>query len=196
MTNRKNHANTEDYPLFYDDVNPWTKGKNPQFRMCLYSWKKACPDYALMLWHEKVPSLVRFCNSRYLSVKHMNLSYGRLFPIMSVCMSLTNTGAFMWIRMFSCCKTLTSFWMTVFVSIESDIHRQENVPEPAVMGSTPGHPLIAETMKLYQSEQVFEIKKPMIPLVMKKVLAEMSGFARVPYDSSQLAFAVGELLSQ
>ena len=40
---------------FYDDVNPWTKGKNPQFRMCLYSWKKACPDYALMLWHEKSP---------------------------------------------------------------------------------------------------------------------------------------------
>lgn len=102
---------------FYDDVNPWTKGKNPQFRMCLYSWKKACPDYALMLWHEKSPEFGQILQQSLFVRKAYELKlwafvsdYVRLYV-------LNKYGAFMWIRMFSCCKTLTSFWMTVFLSV-------------------------------------------------------------------------------
>lgn len=40
---------------FYDNVDLWKKGPNSQVRMCVCSWKKACPDYAFMLWHDRHP---------------------------------------------------------------------------------------------------------------------------------------------
>ena len=40
---------------FYDDTNVWEKNTKAQVRMCINSWLKYCPDYKIMLWHDKMP---------------------------------------------------------------------------------------------------------------------------------------------
>ena len=43
----------------------------------------------------------------------------------------------------------------LFMSIEGDTVNYENLPESAIMGAIPNHPLIADTMKFYQDNAIF-----------------------------------------
>lgn len=72
-----------------------------------------------------------------------------------------------------------------FVSVEGDIREGENIPEPAVMGSVPGHPLLEETMKFYRSNHIFNWQNPIVPTVMKAAMRKFCGFSRIDYSSPE-----------
>lgn len=74
-----------------------------------------------------------------------------------------------------------------FVSIEGDILNHENVPEPAVMGSTAGHSLLKTAMSLYEDDKIFELKNPIANVILKTALQNLTGFKTIPYKTKDLS---------
>ncbi len=179
---------------FYDDVNLWEKGPNPQVRMCLCSWKKACPDYVFMLWHDKHPEFREILSQSLFVRKAYELKLWAFVADYVRLYALHKYGGIYLDTDVQLLKNFDDFLNDkFFVSIEGDIKEGENIPEPAVMGSVPAHPLLEETMAVYRSQGVFEWQNPIAPLVMKATLKRLYGFSRINYATCEDARRAEEI---
>lgn len=173
---------------FYDDIDIWEKGKNPQIRMCMLSWKKHCPDYELMLWHDKHPEFQEILKSSLFVRKAYQL---KLWAFVSDYVRLYALYKYGGIYLDTDVQLLGNFDNFLndglFMSIEGDTVNNENLPESAIMGSLPGHPLIADTMKFYQDNAIFYDSNPIASVIMKKSLHNLTGFTKIPYVSDNIA---------
>lgn len=173
---------------FYDDVDVWEKGKNPHFRMCLCSWKRHCPDYTLMLWHDGHPEFREILRRSPFARKAYEL---KLWAFVADYVRLYALYKYGGIYLDTDVELLNNFDAFLddgfFISVEADILDRENVPEPAVMGGTAGHPLLKEAMSLYEDDKIFELEKPIANVMMKTALQKVSGFRKIPFKTPQLA---------
>ena len=171
---------------FYDNVDLWKKGPNPQVRMCVCSWKKACPDYAFMLWHDRHPEFGEILRQSLFVRRAYEL---KLWAFVADYVRLYALHKYGGIYLDTDVQLLKNFDAFLndgfFVSVEGDIREGENIPEPAVMGSVPGHPLLEETMKFYRSNHIFNWQNPIVPTVMKAAMRKFCGFSRIDYSSPE-----------
>ena len=132
---------------FYDNVDLWKKGPNSQVRMCVCSWKKACPDYAFMLWHDRHPEFGEILRQSLFVRRAYEL---KLWAFVADYVRLYALHKYGGIYLDTDVQLLKNFDAFLndgfFVSVEGDIREGENIPEPAVMGSVPGHPLLEEIL--------------------------------------------------
>lgn len=171
---------------FYDNVDLWKKGPNSQVRMCVCSWKKACPDYAFMLWHDRHPEFGEILRQSLFVRRAYEL---KLWAFVADYVRLYALHKYGGIYLDTDVQLLKNFDAFLndgfFVSVEGDIREGENIPEPAVMGSVPGHPLLEETMKFYRSNHIFNWQNPIVPTVMKAAMRKFCGFSRIDYSSPE-----------
>ncbi|MBQ8785633.1 MAG: hypothetical protein IJZ59_06305 [Alphaproteobacteria bacterium] len=173
---------------FYDDIDIWEKGKNPQIRMCMLSWKKYCPDYKIMLWHDKHPEFKQILKQSLFVRKAYQL---KLWAFVSDYVRLYALYKYGGIYLDTDVQLLKNFDMFLndglFMSIEGDTVDNENIPESAIIGAIPQHPLIENTMKFYQDDSIFFDSNPIAPVIMKKSLNNLTGFTKIPYISDDIA---------
>lgn len=171
---------------FYDDVDVWEKGKNPHFRMCLCSWKRCCPDYTLMLWHDKHPEFQKILNRSLFARKAYEL---KLWAFVADYVRLYALYKYGGIYLDTDVELLNNFDAFLndgfFCSIEGDILNRENVPEPAVMGCTAGHPLLKTAMSLYEDNKIFEQENPIANVMFKTALQKTNGFSKILFDTPE-----------
>ena len=140
---------------FYDNVDIWRKGKNSLFTACYCSWKRHCPDYKIIVWHDKIPEIQEFINNSYFIKKAYELKFWAFVSdYIRFCVLEKYGGVYLdtdvqLIGNFD--KYLNNGF---FSSIEGDILYGKNVIEPAVTGGVPHHIVFQETKKIYESKEI------------------------------------------
>mgnify|MGYP003293029331 CR=1 FL=1 len=171
---------------FYDDVNIWQKAKKSQVRMCVNSWLKHCPDYKLMLWHDKMPEFQEIINKSAFAKRAYELKLWAFVADYIRCYALYKHGGIYLDTDVELTNNFDKFLKNdFFISTEGDILFGENVPEPAVMGGVAGHKIFKECMKIYESEDIFSIDNFIANVIMKKVLKKQYGFTKLSFKTKK-----------
>lgn len=168
---------------FYDNVDIWKKGTSSTFRMCFKSWLQKCPDYKIMLWHDKMPEFQDMLRqSRFLRECYKRKMWAFVADYVRY-YALYNYGG---IYLDTDAELLQNFDNYLdkpfFCSIEGDILYGENIPEPAVMGGDAGHIIFKEVLDLYNSEDIFKIDNFIANIVLQKALHRNTDFYRIKYS--------------
>ena len=172
---------------FYDDVNIWEKNQKSQVRMCINSWLKYCPDYKFMLWHDKMPEFQEIISKSEFAKRAYKLKLWAFVSDYIRLYALNKYGGIYLDTDVELVKNLDEFLENkFFLSIEGDILYGTNIPEPAVMGGIPNHPLVKEAMNLYESEEIFKIKNFIANVIMGKAIYNLYGFNKINYQSEEL----------
>jgi len=171
--------------FFHDtDVKIWEKSKTPQLRMCYLSWKRFCPEYKIMHWHDKMPEFQQMLkDSKFLREVYKRKMWALVSDYVRY-YALYNFGGIYLDTDVEIIKNLDEFLNdSFFCSIEGTIFDNEDIPEPAVIGGTKGHPAFKDILEIYNSDNVFESDYPIAPFVLKKYLKDKIGFGRINYNS-------------
>ena len=125
---------------FFDDIDIWRKGKTTSFTMCYASWKKICPDYEIMLWHDKMPEFQEMLRqSRFLQECYKRKLWAFVSDYVRYYALYKYGGIYMDTDV-QLIKSPDDFLdKPFFCSIEGDIRKGKNIPEPAFMGAEKGH---------------------------------------------------------
>lgn len=169
---------------FYDNVNIWEKNQKSQVRMCINSWLKYCPDYKPMLWHDKMPEFQdilkrsEFVRRAYkLKLWAFVSDYVRLY-------ALNKYGGIYLDTDVELLKNFDDFLENkFFTSIEGDILNGKNIPEPAIMGGIANHPVFKETMKIYETEEIFKTRYCIANIILQKTLLKLYDFNKINYTA-------------
>ena len=118
--------------------------------MCINSWLKHCPDYKLMLWHDKMPEFQEIINKSPFVKRAYDLKLWAFVADYIRCYALYKHGGIYLDTDVELMNNFDNFLKNdFFISTEGDILFGENVPEPAVMGGVAGHKIFKECMKIY-----------------------------------------------
>ena len=171
---------------FYDDADIWTKNTKSQVRMCINSWLKYCPDYKIMLWHDKMPEFQEIIKKS----KFVQQAYElKLWAFVADYIRFYALQKFGGIYLDTDVQLVGNFDKFLndrfFCSIELDVLDNENVPEPAVMGAEPNHPLCDKVLSIYESDEIFSIDNFIANVITKKALKELCGFKYINYSSEE-----------
>lgn len=172
--------------FFHDcDIEVWQKSKTPQFRMCYMSWKRFCPDYKIMHWHDKMPEFQQMLKSS----KFLREVYKRkMWALVSDYVryyALYNYGGIYLDTDVEIIKNFDEFLDNeFFCSIEGTIFDNEDIPEPAVIGGIKKHHAFKDMLEIYNSDEVFKTDYPMAPFVLKKYLKNKINFTRINYNET------------
>lgn len=171
---------------FYDDVNIWEKNQKSQVRMCINSWLKYCPDYKFMLWHDKMPEFQEILERSEFVRRAYKL---KLWAFVSDYVRLYALNKYGGIYLDTDVELLKNFDNFLenkfFISVEGDILKGENITEPAIMGGIANHPVFIETMKIYESDEIFEIKYCIANIIIKKTLLKLYNFNKINYNTPE-----------
>ena len=169
---------------FSNDVNIWQKDRKAQVRMCVNSWLKHCPDYKLMLWHDKTPEFQEILKRSPFVKRAYELKMWAFVADYIRCYALYKHGGIYLDTDVELVDNFDKFLKNdFFISTEGNILFGESVPEPAVMGGIAGHKIFEECIKIYESKGIFSMDNFVANLIMKKVLKEQYGFTRLPFQS-------------
>lgn len=170
---------------FYDNIPIWEKNRHSQVRMCFFSWKKKCPDYEFMLWHDGMPEFKEIIETSPFAKKAYELKLWAFVADYIRVYALYKYGGIYVDTDVQLLKNFDEFLDNgFFTSVESDILYGENTLEPAVMGAQAGHPLLKEALKIYQSDEVFEEENFISGNILKKALNKFCKFDKINYDGS------------
>ena len=172
---------------FYDNKDVWEKSSSPTFRICYRSWLQKCPDYKIMLWHDKMPEFKEMlAQSRFLrECYHMKMwafvsDYVRYYAVY-------NYGGIYLDTDVELLKNFDDYLnLPFFCSIEGDILDGENIPEPAVLGGKAGHPILKEILDFYNSDEIFQMDNFIAPVILRKVLQKRINFSKIEYNNEQI----------
>lgn len=169
---------------FYDDVDIWKKGTSSTFRICFKSWLQKCPDYKIMLWHDKMPEFQTMLQqSRFLRECYKRKMWAFIADYVRY-YALYNYGGIYLDTDVELLKNFDEYLdKPFFCSIEGDILYGENIPEPAVMGGETGHIIFKEVLDLYNSAEVFKIDNFIANVILQKVLHKITDFHRIKYSA-------------
>lgn len=171
---------------FYDDINIWEKNTKSQVRMCVNSWLQYCPNYKLMLWHDKMPEFKEIISKSKFAQRAYELKLWAFVADYIRFYALKKYGG---IYLDTDVQLLHNFDKYLnnkfFCSIELDVLDNENVPEPAVMGAIPNHPLCNEVLSIYESDDIFSIDKFIANVITKKALNNLYGFKYINFSNSK-----------
>lgn len=171
---------------FYDDIKIWEKNKHSTFRMCYNSWIEKCPDYKIMLWHDKMPEFQEMLkNSKFLRECYER----RLWAFVADYVRYYALFKYGGIYIDTDVELLQNFDKYLedgfFVSIEGDILYGKNIPEPAVMGGNKEHPVFQQALDLYNSDEIFNLDYPIANVILGKILKRMVGFEKISYKNEE-----------
>lgn len=170
--------------FFHDaDLEIWQKSKSPQLRMCYMSWKRFCPDYKIMHWHDKMPEFQQMLkDSKFLREVYKRkmwafvADYIRHYAIYHYGGIYVDTDV-------ELLKSFDNFLdKNFFCSIEGSIFNNEDILESAVIGGEKGHIVFKEMLDIYNSNEIFKISHPIDPLVLKDYLRNKINFKRIQYN--------------
>ncbi len=171
---------------FYDDVNIWKKNQKPQIRMCINSWLKYCPDYKLMLWHDKMPEFQEILKRSEFVRRAYKL---KLWAFVSDYVRLYALNKYGGIYLDTDVELLNNFDKFLdnkfFISIEGDILNGKNITEPAIMGGIANHPVFIEAMKIYESDEIFKIDYFIANIILQKAMSKRYNFTKINYKSPE-----------
>ena len=171
---------------FYDDTDIWAKNTKAQVRMCVNSWLRYCPDYKLMLWHDKMPEFKEILSKSKFAQKAYELKLWAFVADYFRFYALKKYGG---IYLDTDVQLLQNFDKYLdnnfFCSIELDVLDHENIPEPAVMGSIPNHPLCDKVLSIYESDDIFSIDNFIANVITKKALKELYGFKYINFSNQK-----------
>ena len=171
---------------FFDDVNFYRKGKkNTQLRMCYTSWRRACPDFSIRLWTPNNGEIREMINSSaFILKKYKDKDWAFVSDYVRAYVLYKYGGIYLDTDV-EILKNLSPYLNNrFFCSIEGDILYGENIPEPAVMGSIAGHPLLKRIMDLYESDWIMSESNPIANVVAKKALKDLYSFEIISYSES------------
>ena len=173
---------------FYDDIDIWKKNDSNTFRICYFSWKKNCPDYEIKLWHTKMPEFEEMlASSRFLRECYKRKMWAFVSDYVRYWV-LYNYGGIYLDTDVQLLKNFDEYLdKPFFCSIEGDILRGENVPEPAVMGGEKENLIFERALEIYNSNEIFNIDYPIANVVLSKILKEITGFSRIEYTNEENA---------
>ena len=172
---------------FYDNKNVWKKSVSSTFRVCYKSWLQKCPDYKIMLWHDKMPEFKEMlAQSRFLrECYRMKMwafvsDYVRYYAVYKYGGIYLDTDV-------ELLKNFDDYLnLPFFCSIEGDILDGENIPEPAVLGGKAGHPILKEILDFYNSEEIFQMDNFIAPVILRKVLQKRTNFSKIEYTTKRI----------
>lgn len=171
--------------FFHDsDIEIWQKSKTPQLRMCYMSWKRFCPDYKIMHWHDKMSEFKEMLEaSKFLQEVYKRKMWALVADYVRY-FALYNYGGIYLDTDVELINNLDKFLDNkFFCSIEGTIFKEEDIPEPAVIGGKKGHIVFKDMLEIYNSDEVFKTNHPMAPFVLKRYLKEKIGFTKINYNS-------------
>ena len=157
---------------FYDADKPvYTKDNKPHFRMCYTSWKMFCPDYKIMLWHDKMPEFQemlkksRFLREAYrLKIWAFVADYVRFY-------ALDKYGGIYLDTDIQLVKNPDKFLdNNFFASVFGCITQDDYLIEPALVGSVKGHSINKIMLEYYNSEEIFDAANFLLPAMLRQVL--------------------------
>ena len=171
---------------FYDDTEIWAKNTKSQVRMCINSWLKYCPDYKLMLWHDKMQEFQEILKKSKFVQKAYELKLWAFVADYVRYYALYKYGG---IYLDTDVQLVNNFDKFLdnkfFCSIELDILDNENIPEPAVVGAISEHPLCKKIMSIYESDKIFEIDNFIANVITKKAMKELYDFQYINFSSNE-----------
>jgi len=171
---------------FFDDTDIWAKNTKSQVRMCINSWLKCCPDYKIMLWNDKIPEFQGIIKKSKFAQKAYELKLWAFVADYIRFYALKKYGGIYLDTDVQLVDNFDKFLNNrFFCSIELDILDNENIPEPAVMGTEPNHPLCDKVLSIYESDKIFSIDNFIANVITKKALKELYGFKYINYSSEE-----------
>ncbi len=168
---------------FYNDVDIWKKGTASTFRICYKSWLQKCPDYKIMLWHDKMPEFQKMLKqSRFLRECYKRKMWAFVADYVRY-YALYQYGGIYLDTDVELLKNFDQYLdKSFFCSIEGDILHGENIPEPAVMGGEAGHRIFKDVLDFYNSDEIFKMDHFITNIVMKSVLQKITSFSVIEYN--------------
>ena len=171
---------------FYDDTDIWAKNTKSQIRMCINSWLKYCPDYKIMLWHDKMPEFQAIIKKSKFAQKAYEL---KLWAFVADYIRFCALKKYGGIYLDTDVQLVNNFDKFLnnkfFCSIELDVLNNENIPEPAVMGAELGHPLCDKVLSIYESDEIFSTDNFIANVITKKAMKELYNFQYINYSSDE-----------
>ncbi len=168
---------------FYDNIDVWQKGKNPLFTSCYYSWKRFCPDYKIIVWHDQLPEVKEFINNSFFIKKAYEL---KLWAFVSDYIRLCVLEKYGGIYLDTDVQLIGNFDSYLnngfFASIEGFILYGKNIIEPAIMGGVANHIIFKETKKIYESQKIFDYDYYIAPVIIGTTLEKICNFSRIKYS--------------
>lgn len=177
---------------FFDDIDIWKKNNSNVFRMCYFSWKKYCPDYKIKLWHPQMSEFKEMLSKSEFLRECYKMKFNAFMSDYVRYYALYNYGG---IYLDTDVQLLNNFDEYLdnrfFCSIEGDIVKGENIPEPAIMGGEKGHFVFEKVLDVYNTDKIFKEDCILANIVLKNVLKQYANFARISYcgNNSNLADA-------
>lgn len=144
------HYFSDNEPIFVN--NPKTF-----LRICYMSWKRFCPDYEIILWHDGLPEFQEMLkHSKYLRECYKL----KLWAYVSdyVRMYALNKYGGIWLDTdVQLLKSLDEFLNDkFFISAYSENHKLAGMCEPAVMGGEKNHPVFQKMLNLYDDDEFLQ----------------------------------------
>ncbi len=169
---------------FYDKVDFYRKEKkHTQMRMCYSSWVRCCPDYQIKLWdptNEEIQKEIQ--KSLFIQNKFYEKDWAFVSDYVRAYVLFKYGGIYLDTDVELLGNFEDYLSEKFFCSIEGDILKGENIPEPAVMGSVSRHPLLEKILSLYESDWILQESNPIANVVAKKALKELYDFRFISYE--------------
>ena len=152
---------------FYDNTNVWKKSSSSIFRICYKSWLEKCPDYKIMLWHDKMPEFKEMlAQSRFLRECYKRKMWAFVSDYVRY-YAVYNYGG---------------IYLDTDVELVKNFDDYLNLPEPAVLGGKAGHPIFKEVLDFYNSDEIFQMDNFIAPVILRKILQKRTNFSKIEYN--------------
>lgn len=139
------------------DVKIFDRAGDITVRMCYMSWKRYCPEYQIMHWHNEMPEFQEMLkNSKFLR-RCYELKIWALVSDYVRNYALYNYGGVYLDTDVELIKNIDEFLNDrFFVCTIGNVDKRNANVEPAVLGGEKGHIVFIKMMEIYNNDNIFE----------------------------------------
>lgn len=144
--------------FFYrPDTKVFSKDGDITLRMCCMSWKRFCPDYKIMHWHDEMPEFQEMLKNSNFLRRCYELKIWALVSDYVRNYALYNYGGIYLDTDVELIKNLDEFLNDrFFVCTVGNVDKRSANVEPAVLGGEKGHIVFKKMMEIYNNDNIFE----------------------------------------
>jgi lipopolysaccharide biosynthesis glycosyltransferase len=144
-------------------------------RICVASWKKHCPDYQIVQWHDKQPEFQEMLQrSRFLRDCYERKLWAFVSDYVRVWVLYHHGGIYLDTDV-QVLKSFEALLKYPFFIASQTIQINENGVgvEPALMGSIKYHPWLKEVLTIYDSDELYQYPAYICPEIFAIALARL-----------------------